>query len=312
MMGVRGCGLPGLRAVRIGRNAPTGMASPTSRQGHGYRCLRCRRVIHLSFLLGRLGGFAEDCFFSSRRFDALPGSTECTAHGEPTTGDQPGAPRPRIEAIRWAEFAGLFRNTRQAFLEHERSKAELKALMPEDAKEAIGHGIRAKRAIIGSALGASLRAGRALSDQLEPQLAANEGRSALKGFDGNVALRLQDAIHLGAAGVHAFGPRSGWTRLYSRIPPSHQAVTRHPLPTIAEGWARRDVSLFVPLHRPLSQTHPGAAAVFVDELDAGRFESPPDGVKRQPPRFVSTRLKLAHRHDTDKRCFRQIRFVPAQ
>ena len=203
-MGVRGCGLPGLRAVRIGRNAPTGMASPTSRQGHGYRCLRCRRVIHLSFLLGRLGGFAEDCF-SSRRFDALAGSTECTAHGEPTTGDQPGAPRPRIEAIRWAEFAGLFRNTRQAFLEHERSKAELKALMPEDAKEAIGHGIRAKRAIIGSALGASLRAGRALSDQLEPQLAANEGRSALKGFDGNVALRLQDAIHLGAAGVHAFG-----------------------------------------------------------------------------------------------------------
>jgi hypothetical protein len=45
----------------------------------------------------------------------------------------------------WAEFAGLFRSTRQAFLDHERSKAELKALMPEDAKEAIGHGIRAKR-----------------------------------------------------------------------------------------------------------------------------------------------------------------------
>ena len=34
----------------------------------------------------------------------------------------------------WAEFAGLFRSTRQAFLEHERSKTELKALMPEDAK----------------------------------------------------------------------------------------------------------------------------------------------------------------------------------
>jgi hypothetical protein len=43
----------------------------------------------------------------------------------------------------WAEFAGVFRSTRQAFLEHERSKAELKALMPEDAKEAIGHGVRA-------------------------------------------------------------------------------------------------------------------------------------------------------------------------
>src|SRR5262249_44367617 len=45
-------------------------------------------------------------------------------------------PKPRIEAVRivdmsssnsWAEFAGLFRSTRQAFLDHERSKTELKA-----------------------------------------------------------------------------------------------------------------------------------------------------------------------------------------
>jgi hypothetical protein len=50
----------------------------------------------------------------------------------------------------WAEFAGVFRSTRQAFLDHERSKAELKALMPEDAKEAIGHGIRAKRSKSGA------------------------------------------------------------------------------------------------------------------------------------------------------------------
>jgi hypothetical protein len=50
----------------------------------------------------------------------------------------------------WAEFAGLFRSTRPAFLEHERSKAEMKALMPEDAKEAIGHGIRAKRSKSGA------------------------------------------------------------------------------------------------------------------------------------------------------------------
>jgi predicted phage-related endonuclease len=68
-------------------------------------------------------------------------------------------PRPRIEAIRivdmsasnsWAEFATLFRNTREAFLEHERAKSELKALMPEDAKEAIGHGVRAKRSKSGA------------------------------------------------------------------------------------------------------------------------------------------------------------------
>src|SRR5205807_8977001 len=68
-------------------------------------------------------------------------------------------PKPRIEAVRivdmtasnsWAEFAGLFRSTRQAFLDHERSKTELKALMPEDAKEAFGHGVRAKRSKSGA------------------------------------------------------------------------------------------------------------------------------------------------------------------
>ncbi len=68
-------------------------------------------------------------------------------------------PRPRIEAIRivdmsasnsWAEFAALFRNTRGAFLDHERAKSELKALMPEDAREAIGHGVKAKRSKSGA------------------------------------------------------------------------------------------------------------------------------------------------------------------
>jgi len=68
-------------------------------------------------------------------------------------------PRPRIEAVRivdmsssnsWAEFATLLRNTRSAFLDHERAKSELKALMPEDAKEAIGHGVKAKRSKSGA------------------------------------------------------------------------------------------------------------------------------------------------------------------
>jgi predicted phage-related endonuclease len=68
-------------------------------------------------------------------------------------------PKPRIEAVRvvdmsesnsWAELADLFRSTRHAFLEHERSKADLKALMPADAKEATGHGIRAKRSKSGA------------------------------------------------------------------------------------------------------------------------------------------------------------------
>ena len=50
----------------------------------------------------------------------------------------------------WAEFAGIFRSTRSAFLEHEKAKAELRGLMPEDAKEAIGHGVRAKRSKSGA------------------------------------------------------------------------------------------------------------------------------------------------------------------
>ena len=61
-----------------------------------------------------------------------------------------GHPHVDMSSSTWAEFAGLFRNTRDAFLDHERAKTELKALMPEDAKEAIGHGVRAKRSKSGA------------------------------------------------------------------------------------------------------------------------------------------------------------------
>ena len=68
-------------------------------------------------------------------------------------------PRARIEAVRvvdmsssnaWAEFSNVFRRTREAYLEHENAKTELKGLMPEDAKEASGHGLRAKRSKSGA------------------------------------------------------------------------------------------------------------------------------------------------------------------
>src|SRR6516165_3383201 len=83
----------------------------------------------------------------------------CVESGEPPRlfGAEP--PHPRIEAVRtvdmslsnaWAEFAGVFRQTRMAFLQHENAKTELKTLMPEDAKEAIGHGLRAKRSKSGA------------------------------------------------------------------------------------------------------------------------------------------------------------------
>jgi predicted phage-related endonuclease len=69
------------------------------------------------------------------------------------------APKPRLEAVRvvdmassnaWAEFATIFTQTHQAHFEHEQAKAELKSLVPEDAKEAIGHGVRAKRSKTGA------------------------------------------------------------------------------------------------------------------------------------------------------------------
>ena len=78
----------------------------------------------------------------------------CVESGEPPRLFAAEAPRARIEAVRivnmsasntWAEFSSVFRRTRDAYLEHQNAKAELKALMPEDAQEAVGHGIRAKR-----------------------------------------------------------------------------------------------------------------------------------------------------------------------
>ena len=83
----------------------------------------------------------------------------CVESGEPPRlfGIEP--PKPRIEAIwivdmtasnAWAEFASVFSRTRAAYQEHEQAKAELKSLMPEDAKEAISHGVRAKRSKSGA------------------------------------------------------------------------------------------------------------------------------------------------------------------
>src|ERR1700758_2173941 len=83
----------------------------------------------------------------------------CVESGEPPHlfGVEP--PKPRIQAVRivdmtssnaWAEFASVFHRTRPAYFEHERAKAELKGLMPEDAQQAIGHGVRGRRSKSGA------------------------------------------------------------------------------------------------------------------------------------------------------------------
>jgi hypothetical protein len=83
----------------------------------------------------------------------------CVESGEPPTlfGAEP--PKPRVEAIRvvdmtssnaWAEFAAVYSRTHAAHLEHENAKTELKGLVPEDAQQAFGHGVRAKRSKSGA------------------------------------------------------------------------------------------------------------------------------------------------------------------
>jgi putative phage-type endonuclease len=100
-----------------------------------------------------------DSLYQHLIFTAEKKFWRCVENGEPPRlfGVEP--PKPRIEAIRivdmsssnaWAEFSGVFARTRSAHLEHEQAKAELKSLMPEDAKEAIGHGVRAKRSKSGA------------------------------------------------------------------------------------------------------------------------------------------------------------------
>ena len=83
----------------------------------------------------------------------------CVENGEPPALFGIDPPKPRIEAVRivdmtssnaWAEFAAIFSRTHDAHQEHERAKAELKSLVPDDAQQAFGHGIRAKRSKSGA------------------------------------------------------------------------------------------------------------------------------------------------------------------
>ena len=84
----------------------------------------------------------------------------CVESGEPPRlfGVEP--PKPRIEAVRIVDMSALqclggvrrhlCRGPGRPISSTNRPRAELKGLMPEDAKEAIGHGIRAKRSKSGA------------------------------------------------------------------------------------------------------------------------------------------------------------------
>ena len=100
-----------------------------------------------------------DSLYQHLLFTAEKKFWRCVESGEPPRLFGIETPPPRIEAVRvvdmsssnaWAEFAAQFRETRAAFLKHENAKADLKSLMPEDAKEAVGHGVRARRSKSGT------------------------------------------------------------------------------------------------------------------------------------------------------------------
>lgn len=84
---------------------------------------------------------------------------KCIQTGEPPALFGIEAPRPRLAAVKivdmsssnsWADLAATFIQTRAAYQNHEATKSELKKLVPEDAKEASGHGLRAKRSKSGA------------------------------------------------------------------------------------------------------------------------------------------------------------------
>src|SRR3954468_14398462 len=83
----------------------------------------------------------------------------CVESGEPPRLFDVEPPRPRLAAVRivdmstsnaWGEFAAIYCRTHDAAIAHEQAKSELKSLLPEDAKEAFGHGVRAKRSKSGA------------------------------------------------------------------------------------------------------------------------------------------------------------------
>jgi hypothetical protein len=102
---------------------------------------------------------SADCLYQHLLLTAERKFWRCVETGEPPRVFGIDSPRARIGTVRivdmsssnaWAEFSNVFRRTREAYHEHEQAKVELKSLMPEDAKVAIGHGVRAKRSKSGA------------------------------------------------------------------------------------------------------------------------------------------------------------------
>jgi predicted phage-related endonuclease len=95
----------------------------------------------------------------------------CVQQGEEPKPFDVEPPRPNLQGVRvvdmsrsnaWADQAGVFLATLSSHQQHERARAELKELVPEDGSEAAGHGLRAKRSRAGAISFEVLPAGEAL------------------------------------------------------------------------------------------------------------------------------------------------------
>lgn len=84
---------------------------------------------------------------------------DCVTSGTPPRPVGAPPPLPKSEVVRivdmtgsneWAVLAAQFRNTKRAHDDHVAAKDSLKALIPADAAEAIGQGLRAKRSKTGA------------------------------------------------------------------------------------------------------------------------------------------------------------------
>jgi hypothetical protein len=60
----------------------------------------------------------------------------------------------------------------------------------------------------------------------------------------------------------------------------------------------------------LAEAHPAAAAVLIDEVDAGLFKRAPNDVECCMAGLTSSRFKLMHRHEANTRFCREILLAP--
>ncbi len=157
----------------------------------------------------------------------------CVENGEKPSLFGVDPPKPRVEAVRivdmsssnaWAEFAGIYARTRSAHAEHEAAKAELKSLMPEDAKEAIGHGLRAKRSKSG-AVSFDLVALEAGSCRRLPMQRSSESIAALAGGFGQGASRIGQSGEVVDRGYCRRWRAGGfWRRIWRRTADGHRTA----------------------------------------------------------------------------------------